>query len=90
MIISQLCFWIVVLFAGVVAYKFYHVSPSAGGRLRVLTIRLFAAIVFVFSLSGVHYLLYDFGLVGAITIYERILNSCIMLWATWGFWRHLS
>lgn len=86
MIISQLCFWSVAIYSTNTAWKFYK---SVDGRMRVLTIRLFVAISVVYTIAGTHYLLYDFSLLEQWNIFERILCSLVMLWATMGYNRHI-
>jgi len=86
MILSQFCYWSVALLSGHTAWKFFK---SVDGRMRVLTIRLFSAICFVYTLAGSHYLLYDLGVLDQWNIVERIICSGVMLWACWFFWGHL-
>jgi len=55
-IISQLLFWSIVIFSGVIAYEFYR---SKDGRLRILIIELFLAKMWCYGVAGTYYLLWD-------------------------------
>lgn len=87
MVISQLVFWGVCLYAGIVLVKFFRAKPAP---IKSVMIRILAAIFWLYLIAGFHYLLYDVNIWGDWNIWERIISNAPMLIALYGFNRYID
>jgi hypothetical protein len=88
MILSQILFWGITIFSGLIWWEFYK---SKNGRVRVLSMRLFATKVWVYGVAGVYYLLLDFGAFKDVSpLFIRVLCNAPMIIVMFEWYRYIK
>jgi len=87
MLISQLIFWGIVIFSGMIAYEFYL---SRDGLLRILIIQLFLAKCWQFGVAGSYYLAWDLGYFQTFDqVLLRVVCNTPMVIVMWRLWLYI-
>lgn len=77
MILSQIMFWGITLYAAIICYRFYQ---TVDGKLRVLMIELFISKIWAYAIAGLFFLLWDMGYLDNFPqIYMRLVCNLPML-----------
>jgi len=88
MILSQIIFWGITIFSALIWWEFY---TSVDGRVRILSMRLFATKIWVYGIAGIYYLLWDFGYFREVSpLFLRVLCNAPMVIVMFEWYRYIK
>lgn len=88
MVLSQILFWGNTIFFFSISRLFYL---SEDGRIRVLAIRLFGALTWLFLIAGIYYFLWDIKVIeGDYSIYVRLICNVPLIFIAIQWYRHVK